>query len=381
MNEPLLNELPIDVSVDDKRALWALTTRHLRSAAHPAVLLVRHALRRGARAIEVQTRGDRLIVSDDGIDLKDELAELTMLLSCPDAGALHDLEGQRGTDLLVAVVTAEAASCVGRSGRRLTMVGGEPGAVFDVDVQSAATAHGANRNVIRLRRPRSLRDAERRELLAWMPATRAEVVVDGRRLHRRSNNNGSMLPATTILPRDVVLESGRLQLGFALDDTVTRVTVLARGTWVAQEHLRIRGLPIVAVWNDDRLPARPFDVVPHARDVVAMATDELLSSLAASFTGLSLAHRRRLRALLVRGEQLPAAFTDVALFDDEDGAFRQSFNQLRQARRLVIGADHGDVVVDDDVSTFLHRTLPTSVVDALPPPRRRLRLVLRRWLS
>jgi len=359
----------LDVSVDDRRALWALTARHLRSAAHPAVLVVRHAIRRGARRIEVRTRGKQLIVTDDGDDLDVDIADLAIALRDPHVDRLHALERARGTDLLVAIATAASTDVRGRGGARLATINGA--VVVEGRARPASTAD----NVVTIHRPRALRSLERQELRAWLPSPRAEILVDGARL-----GTPSALPSSTVSPQTMSLPGGRLQLGFALDETVTRLTIHARGVWVAQEQLRARGLPIVAIWDDDRLPVHPIDVVADARDIVAAAGEAALRTLAARFQDQPIAVRRRLRSLLVRAPRLPAAFFDVPLFDNERQPFALTFSSLQQRRRLVIGSVAGDVVVDDEASAFLHRLLPHSVVDAVPPPRRRLAFIVRRLL-
>ena len=357
----------LDVSVDDRRALWALTARHLRSAAHPVVLVVRQAIRRGARHIEVRTRGDSVVVTDDGNDLDRGIVTLIDALQDPHAGRLHALEREHGTDLLVAVATATSATLHARSGQRLTTSHGV--------VTAAAVGAPASGNVVVLHRSRKLRALELQELRAWLPSPRAIVVVDGKRL-----GTATTLPATTVLPQSLQFAGGLLQIGFALDDTVTRLTILARGVWVAQEHLRARGLPLVASWDDDTLPVHPLDVVAVGREVVAAVGDAALRTLAARFHDQPTTIRRRVRSLLLRAPRLPAAFFDIPLFDDATGPFAVSFSSLQRRKKLVIGTADGDVIVDDDARAFLQRLLPHSVVNALPRPRRRLGFMLRELL-
>ncbi|HEY1101453.1 MAG TPA: hypothetical protein VGF99_21115, partial [Myxococcota bacterium] len=325
-----------------------------------------------ARHIEVRTRGDSLVVSDDGDDLDDDLLAVLHALHMPEVAALHRLEQRQGTDLLVALATARRSESIGRRGQRLMTIAGTVDRC-PVDVPAA-------RNTIRLERSRNLRRQERAELRAWLPAPRARIVVDGRALRMVP-----ALPATTVLPRTLPYDVGQLQLGFALDDTVTRLTVRARGVWVAQEHLRADGLPIIAVWDDHRLPPTTTDLVGPARHAVQHAGLEAHRALAAAFPTLPLPLRRRLRALLLRPTTLHPAFVDVALFDDDGGPFAVSLATLQQRDRIVVGrADDGggaDVVADGDVVTFLERALAGRVVEALPAPtptwRRRLRVLVR----
>ncbi len=357
----------LDVSVDDRRALWALTTRHLRSEAHPAVLVACHAIRRGAEHIEVRTRGNRVVVSDDGAALDAELRECITVLRKPDVALLQRLEHLHGTDLLVATATAASAELHGKHGQRLRTINGHVDRAV-VDVPSA-------RNVVVLHRPRRLRALERQELQAWLPSPRVSIVVDGKRL-----GAPSALPRSTVLPHWPVVAGGRLHLGFALDDTVTRLTILARGVWVAQEHLRVRGLPLVAVWDDDTVPTRPGDIVTIARDAIAATGETALHTLASTFSTQPLRIRLRLRSLLMRAPMLVPAFVDVPLFDSERAPFSLPFSALRDQGRLVLGGSGGDVIVDDDARAFLHRTLPLVVVDAVAAPPRRLRFRLQQLL-
>ena len=150
----------MQVSVDDRRALWALTTRHVRSRTFSAVLLVRAALRADARHITLHTGGQRLRVDDDGAPRDQELAAIVDALRAPAVPALHALESRFGTDLLVATATAEHATI--SSGGRVVVVAG--GAV----VSEGSAPRGKSETVIELRRPASLRRAPMR----WLHAAR-----------------------------------------------------------------------------------------------------------------------------------------------------------------------------------------------------------------
>ncbi|MDP2344477.1 MAG: hypothetical protein Q8O67_26215 [Deltaproteobacteria bacterium] len=356
----------MQVSVDDRRALWALTTRHLRSRTFGAVLLVRAALRAHATNIEVSTRGNRLRVVDDGSPRSEELAAIVTALRTPDVHALHALEARFGTDLLVAVATAEHVS-IETGGRAVVVKAGV--------VVADAPAHDRARltTVIELARSAALRKEERRELTAWLPSPRARVVVDGKRW-----GSALALPEGCFSARNFRTARGRGLIAFALGESTSRITVLGRGLWVAQDHRRPRGLPIVAVWDDDDIVSADAALL-RARTAVDAANAALLARVAEEFERLPRARRVQLRSLLLRsgGTTLPTAFEDVPLFDDDSGAFQLSLRDLRaRDARLIIGKSNADVVVDAESAAFLHRALPGMVKDALPPPRRRLAFAL-----
>ena len=364
------------VSVDDRRALWALTTRHLRSRTFAAVLLVRAALRANAERVELGTKGDNLRVVDDGAPRGEELTAIVRALRAPEVHALHALESRFGTDLLVAAATAQAAT-LHSQGRRVVVEAG-------VVVVDELTGSSDARTTIELRRPRNLRKEERRELSAWLPGPRAVVVVDGKRWRR-----SLALPEGAFSARSFRVDGGRGLIGFALQDATSKLTVTARGLWVAQDTRRAGGLPVIAFWDDDDTSLTPDAALARARAAVDKASAALLRRVADDFAHLPRGRRVQLRSLLVRGAKsgtLPPAFDDVPLFDDERGPFRRSLAELRMfaqqsQRRLIAGPRSGDVVVDAEAAAFLHRALPGLVKDALPPPRRRLVLVLRQVLG
>lgn len=351
------------VSVDDRRALWALTERHRRSETFAAVLLVRDALRRGATTIAVRTRGDRLVVEDDGAAIDDALAEIGAVLASPAVPLLHRLETQRGTDLLVALATAATAEARGHR----TVVVVEQGVLRRRD----AAADGAARNRVVLARPARLRRAEGDELRAWLPAPRGLVRIDGARL-----GGAVQLPAGVGFARQVRTGSGHGQIGVVLDDSVSRFTVLARGVWVTREQRRPAHLPLAGVWDSDVVPTTMGPLLGAARSLFDRAGEELMAQLAAELPGLAPRWRRRLRAALLRGATLPPAFEEVPLFDSAHGPLSVSLAALRRRRRVVVGEASGDVFADDDGRAFLRRQLGDIVVEALPPPRRRLRALL-----
>jgi len=370
----------IDVSVDDRRALWALTDRHLRSKAFPAVLLVRHALRRQASVIRISGRGSTLRVEDDGDPIDVDVECIESALAHPSVAALHAVERERGTDLLVAVATAEGASLSGTTRQLLTVRGTISGTASGL--ASGGGGNGPRRradtlaNVVELRRSRGLRRDERAELLAWLPSPRARVLLDGTVL-----GTPTRLPPGLLYPRTIHTPNGRGAIGFSLVDSVSRITVLARGVWVAQEQVRARGLPIVAVWDDDSLPPDPASIVATVRGKVMGAADTLLAHLAGDFATLPLALRRRVRGRLLQADQLPDAFVDVPLFDSARGPFSLSLRAIEARGGPWLGERSGDVFVDDDSRAFLHRVLGGRVLDALPPPQRRLGFILRQWLA
>jgi hypothetical protein len=78
-----------------------------------------------------------------------------------------------------------------------------------------------------------------------------------------------------------------------------------------------------------------------------------------------------LRRALLRGPTLPAAFVGVPLFDSARGPFSVSLTALLERERVVVGDGIGDVFADDDGRAFLQRQLGDTIVEALPPPRRR----------
>jgi hypothetical protein len=359
----------IDVSVDDRRALWALTDRHLRSKAFPAVLIVRHALRRHASIIRVSGRGDTLRVEDDGDPIDVDVECIESALARPSVSALHAVERERSTDLLVAVATADEASLWGPE-RHLVTVGGAVSAGSPPDRRAGTLA-----NVVELQRPRGLRTDERAELRAWLPTPRARVVVDGTAI-----GTPNRLPPGALYPRTIHTRGGRGAIGFSLVDTVSRITVLARGVWVAQEQVRARGLPIVAIWDDDSLPPDPVSIISGVRGQVMGAADALLANLAGDFSTLPLALRRRVRGRLLLADRLPEAFIDVPLFDSARGPFSLSLGAIEARPGAWLGDRIGDVFVDDDSRAFLHRVLTGRVHDALPPPTRRLGFMVRQWL-
>lgn len=346
----------MDVSVDDRRALWALTTRHLRSRTYAAVLLVRTALRARAEHIDVTTRGDALRVVDDGAARVDELAAILEVLRAPTVEALHALEARFGTDLLVAVATAQEATV--KSGRTRARVAA--GIIQSVETLPASTTE------VTIMRPRSLRKEERTELSAWLPGPRAVVRVDGRAWRREAR-----LPDSAFFSRAFKTDSGRGLIGFSLDDGTSKTTVLGRGLWVAQDAVRPRGLPLVAIWDDDDVVTTDT-AVSRARVAVQRAGDALQRRLAEEFGDLPRRRQLALRSLLLRATALPAPFHGVPLF----GGFRWSLQDLMARPRIVIGSHNADVVVDAEARAFLHRALPGRVRDALPAPRRRLAFVL-----
>lgn len=348
------------LSVDDRRALWALTERHLRSETFAAVLLVRDAIRRGAAVVDVRTKGDALVVEDDGAACDDLVDEIDAVLAAPTVPALHRLEATRGTDLLVALATASSAEVRGRR-VALTLDAGRP--------RQRAIVDDTGRNRITLLRPRRLRTQERDELRAWIPAPRASVRVDGTRLGAPST-----LPADVCFARQVRTGSGHGQIGFMLDDTVSRFTVQSRGVWVSQEQFRPTHLPLVGVWDSDVVPPTWGPLLAASRNIFVRAGDDLLTRLALDYIRLGGRMRRRIRRALLRGATLPPAFAAVPLFDSARGPFTVSLLTLRERERVVVGDGVGDVFADDDGRAFLHRSLGAAVVDALPPPRRRLRL-------
>ncbi len=355
----------MDVSVDDRRALWALTTRHLRSRTYGAVLLARCALRARAGRIDINTRGDTLRVVDDGAARADELTAILEVLRAPTVEALHALEARFSTDLLVALATAQEATI--RTGRtRAHVVGGR---LHDVVEVRASTTE------VSITRPRSLRREERTELAAWLPAPRAVVRVDGRAWRRAER-----LPDSAFFTRAFKTESGHGLIGFSLDDGTSKTTVLGRGLWVAQDATRPRGLPIVAIWDDDDVVATD-SAVARARVAVQRAGNALQQRLADEFADLPRRRQRQLRSLLLRGGVLPPAFHGVPLFGSVVGGFRWSLQDLAARPRIVIGSNNADVVVDAEARAYLHRALPTQVKDALPAPRRRLAFAVRSWLG
>jgi hypothetical protein len=350
----------IDVSVDDRRALWALTTRHLRTPTYGAVLLVRAALRAQAAHIDVRTRGGAVIVDDDGADRVAEARALAAVLRDPHIGALHELEQRYGTDLLVASATA-ARAVIDVDGLRVDVRGGAV----------ASVARGPARRGARvvLERPASRRSEERLELRAWLPAPRARVRVDGWRL-----DGVVRLPAGAFFGRSFVHKAGgddiRGAVGFVLGESTSRTTVLMRGVWVAEDAVRASSLPVVAVYDDDHI-GDPDHVIARARVTVERAAQQLQHELAARLPRLTRREQRALRALLLRAPALPPSFAHTPLFDDEQGELRLSLAALQQRDSIVIGTANADVVVDDIAAAFLRRALPGRVKDALPPPRRR----------
>lgn len=352
----------IEFSVDDRRALWALTTRHLRSATWGAVLAVRSALRAQAPHIDVTTRGDAVCINDDGAHRAAEIDAIVDVVRAPSVMALHQLETRFGTDLLVALTTAKEAA-IESGGRSARFV---DGAVvdFSADVAEAAGAR------VRLTRPRKLRREERDELRAWLAAPRTALTVDGSRWRRTAR-----LKDGAWFARAFSSAGGSGLIGFALGDATSKTTVMTRGLWVAEDSSRPRGLPIAAVWDDDDVVSS--DVArARARIAVERAGQALHKQLAETLPTLPLARRRQVRSLLLRGSKLADAFADVALFDTEDAEFAVSFNDLRARDRIVVGADNADILVDGDARSFLHRALPLIVKDALPRPRRRLSFLL-----
>ncbi len=356
----------LSVSVDDRRALWALTTRHLRSKTFASVLVVRSALRAHAGRIDVDTRGDQLCVDDDGKDRAAEVDAIVAVLRDPTMPLLHALEARHGTDLLVALATSAAATLV-TPGRRVVV---RAGAV----VEHGPAPASATSTTLTLLRPRSLRKEERKELAAWLPGPRAVLRVDG-----KAWKSSVQLPDSAFFARAFSADGGRGFVAFSLDDATSKTTVLSRGLWVAQDAQRARGLPVVAIWDDDDV-ASAATAVARARVAVERAAQALQRRLGEEIPKLSRRRRQKLRALLLRAPSLPEAFVDVPLFDDERGAFRVSLGELQKKSRVVIGEGNADVVVDADARAFLHRTLPTTVRDALPPPRRRLSFALRSLL-
>lgn len=352
--------LALSVSVDDRRALWALTTRHLRSKTFAAVLGVRSALRAKATRIDLDTKGDQLRIVDDAPGRGDEAAAIVDVLRAPTVPLLHALEARFGTDLLVALATSTEAT-LETAGRRLVV---KAGAVVSYDVAAPT------KTTLSLARPRGLRKDERKELTAWLPGPRAALFVDGKPWKGELS-----LPDNAFFARAFQADGGRGFVGFSLDDATSKTTVLTRGLWVAQDAQRAKGLPVVAIWDDDDV-ASAATALARARIAIDRAGAALLRRLGDELPKLSRKHREKLRALLLRAPTLPDAFADVPLFDDEGGAFRVSLNELKRKSRVVIGADNADIVVDSDARAFLHRTLPTTVRDALPPPRRRLLFAL-----
>jgi len=362
------------LSVDDRRALWALTERHLRSETFAAVLLVRDALRRGATVIDVRTRGDQLVVEDDGRDLDDVLTEIAAVLDAPAVPALHRLELVRGTDLLVAVATASAAEARGRR-KALALEAGR--------TQRHGVVDGGPRNRVTVLRPRRLRQAEREELRAWVHRPLSDVRVDGGRdavpgadvrIDGKRLGAPPSLPPGVFFARQVRTGSGRGQIGIMLDDTVSRFTVYARGVWVSQEQQRPRDLPLVGLWDSDVVPTEWGPLLASTRSVFARAGEDLVARLALDFDRLGTRWRRRLRRALVRGAALPPAFLNVPLFDSARGPFTIPLSALLERDRVVVGDGIGDVFTDDDGRAFLRRQLGDAMVEALPPPRRRLHL-------
>lgn len=354
----MMDASPIALSVDDRRALWALTERHLRSETFAAVLLVRDALRRGATVIDVRTRGDHLFVEDDGAPIDVTLEEIAAVIEAPTVPALHHLEQTRGTDLLVALATASTAEACGHR-FTLTLAGGRR--------IGRATIDERRRNRVTLERSRLRRDAERAELRAWIPAPQAEVRVDGTR-----QGAPSSLPAGVFFARQVRTSSGRGQIGLMLDDTVSRYAVYARGVWVSQEQLRPRDLALVGLWDSNVVPTTWGPLLASTRAIFARAGEDLVARLAVEFATLAPRWRRRLRRALLRGPSLPRDFVAVPLFDSARGPFSVSLGTLVGRRRVVVGDSIGDVFTDDDGRAFLQRQLGDACVEALPPPRRRL---------
>lgn len=356
----------LEFSVDDRRALWALTTRHLRSRTYAAVLAIRSALRARANQVTVTTRGDHVVIVDDGSARDDEVSAIVAVVHAPDVVALHRLETRFGTDLLVALTTAASARIVS-GGRQVDFVGGAV-----VNDQAVA---GDGKTIVDITRPAAWRKEERLEMQAWLPAPRAVVVVDGKRWRRELRLHDGLFFA-----RSFKSPGGSGIIGFSLSDATSKTTVMTRGLWVAQDTGRPRGLPVSAVWDDDEVSGSDA-VRARARIAVERASVALLRRLAEEMATLGLRRRRQVRSLLLRAPVLPDAFDDVPLFDTEAGVFQSSLNDLRDRPLIVLGRSNADVLVDADVRAFLHRTLPTQVKDALPPPRRRLRFLLRGILS
>jgi len=352
----------LPVTVDDRRALWALTERHLRSPSFPAVLLVRHALRRGATSIRVTQTRAMVRVVDNGAPLDADIDAVDAVLAAPTVARMHDLERDHGIEVLTATATARAAVVVGRRWRLETAQGTVTRRVPD----------RSEENVVELHRDGHLRAQEHQELRSWLPSPRARVTVNGRALGAPPE-----LPDAIALPRSMSTPDGKGVIGFALDDAVSRVTYLARGVWVAHEQHRPRGLPVRAIWDHNVLAPHPDEILVEARRRVAAATEQLIAQLGEQFTGLTAPTRRALRTRLLRSDVVPPALVDVPLFDSDDGAFCVSLRALMARERIVVGSASGDVVGDDDARAFLRRRFGDRVKDALPPPRRRALAVVR----
>ncbi len=369
----------LNVSVDDRRALWALTERCLRSDAHRAVLVVRDALRRGARHIRIRSTRAALIVDDDGVPIDDTIADVASVLRAPTVSALHRLENERGTDLLVALATAISGRVVGEA--KFLDVGAGGLAQLDADaavvreVRRGLAPFGKHpaQNRVLLRRTAEAARAEGAELRSWLAAPRAIVTLNGRRLDGslRGPLPGQLqLGQRALWPSHFRSTGGHGVVGIAVDERQSRLTTLTQGIWVAQELVRADGLAIVGVWDDDDIPARGADAVARARAALGRAARRLMVRLADDFVELPSRQRRRLRSLLV-ADAVPSALSALPLFDTEAGPFSISLDELRRRGRVVVGDDYGDVIAGDDVRAFLHRQRDLTVVDALPPPRPR----------
>jgi hypothetical protein len=382
----------LSVSVDDRRALWALTERCLRSEAHRGVLVVKDALRRGARHIRVRSTRTMLVVDDDGARIDDTIADVENVLGNASVSALHRLEQERGTDLLVALATAQRATVVGMT-RVLCVDGGHVDDAARSGVPLAATRRalqplgraggpgpdaGRTPNRVMLWRSAEAARGERAELLAWLPAPRAHITINGRRL---TGSLQGALPGQLHLGRGVMWAShfritgGHGIVGIALDEGQTRFTTLTQGVWVAQELSRQEGLPLVGVWDDDDLSSRSAEAVARGRAALTRGGQRLVARLADDFVQLSGRQRRRIRAMLL-ADHLPRALSSMPLFDTEDGPFSTSLDDLRRQERIVVGRSSGDVIATDDVRAFLHRQPDLRVAEALPAPPMRLRFRL-----
>lgn len=310
----------LELSIDLEAELVSLTERQHLNQVHWAVQLVRHALERRPRRIDVRVRRRTLELTQDGEALSpDEHALLLAITRGPDAGkqaALAELEARFGVTLLSLLLTAPRVEI--ESARSLVAEEGQ--------VRAGPPRAEPGYRVRVWRRRGSARE-EKDELRFYCRHVDIPLTINGRLLQ------APLSLERAIAARGFRSDDGAGLIGLPARGGLSRLRYYKRGVYFGvRQALPPDGRPLEACF-DAKLDEHEdnFDrSVRTANRAVRAAGQTLYAELPRLFPSLPAKARSRVKELTLglAASALPSGLRELPLFATSASSWRLSLDDL-----------------------------------------------------